>query len=117
MNHCPKIGGRVRYPGCFDECGRPYHVGPCVGTVTAVYERDTWGDNVDWDDPDVEPGVNVFPTGRAPENQWHVAVKCDERPVPWPYGDDLVFAPSVGDLIDISPSARIKRSRALKHRA
>jgi hypothetical protein len=98
MKQCPKIGDRVRYPGCFDEDGHPYHVGPCVGTVTAIYPRDTWADDVDWDDDDTEPGVNTFPTGVAPESKWNVAVKCDERPNPWCYGDDLVFAPAVEDL-------------------
>lgn len=47
MNRCPKIGDRVSYPGCFDEEGRPYHVGPCTGTVTAIYEKDVWPDDID----------------------------------------------------------------------
>lgn len=80
MNKCPKIGDRVRYPG-------RVHVGPCVGTVTAIYEDYIWDD------------INDRPTHKlAPEREWSVAIKCDTRPSPWAYGDDLVFAPCVGDL-------------------
>lgn len=94
MKRCPKIGDRVRYKGGLV-------VGPCTGVVTAIYEKDTWSDDVDWDDPDVEPGVNTFPTGIASEEHWSVAMKCDTRPSPWCYGDDLVFAPEVKRLSPI----------------
>jgi hypothetical protein len=86
MNRCPKIGDRVRYKGGLV-------VGPCTGTVLRIYERDTWAEDIDWDAPDVIPGETIHPIGLAPERDWQIAMKCDERPSPWCYGDDLVFAP------------------------
>lgn len=55
------------------------------------------------------PGRTVRPTGIAPENEWQVAMRCDERPTPWPYGDDLMFAPEVSML---SPLRRISSRNA-----
>jgi hypothetical protein len=77
MTKCPKVGSRVRFKGNLV-------VGPCTGTVLRIYEHDEWPES--------------FPTGLAPESDWSVRLKCDKRPTPWCYGDDLVFAPSVSDL-------------------
>lgn len=94
MRRAPAIGDRVRYKGGLV-------VGPCTWIVLHVYERDQWADDIDWDDPDLEPGINVFPIGIAPESEWSVRFKCDSRPEPWCYGDDLIFAPQVADLMPI----------------
>ena len=93
MKKAPKIGDRVCYPGVRN------HVGPCTGTIEAIYTNDIWPDDVDWENDDVIPGVTVKPLGIDPdERNWHVRFRCDERPNPWPYGDDLLFAPSVGEI-------------------
>lgn len=111
MDKCPKIGDRVRYAGAG-------HVGPCTGTVLRIYENDVWDDdNIDWDDDDVIPWVTVFPIGRAPESEWQVALKCDNRPTPWCYGDDLVFAPSVSDLSPIGQRTCEQPGGTPRHRA
>ena len=102
METAPKIGQRVRY------LGKENHVGPCTGTVIRVYPNDVWDEDLDWSDDDLEPGVNVFPIGRDHERNWQVAFKCDERPSPWPYGGDLLFAPSVSEIHPI----RQKRAKA-----
>lgn len=78
MRRLPKIGDRVRYVGAI-------HVGPCVGTVVAIY-------------PEFEEGADGRLTGRyLPESSWHVGVRVDAVPVPWCYEGDR-FAPALSML-------------------
>ena len=98
MDKAPKVGDRDRYAGSVA-------IGPCTGTVVRVYQEYTYPEDFDW-----ESDENPRPTGLAPESEWHVAVKVDERPTEWPYGTYDKFAPSVADVELIGASARAAES-------
>lgn len=90
MRRCPKLGDRVRYLG-------GSVVGPCVGTVVAIYPAFE-GDAFDG-----------RPTGKTlPEAEWHVGVRVDAVPERWCYGDSERFAPAVASL----RLARVSRKAA-----
>jgi len=86
MRKCPAIGDRVRY------IGGPV-VGPCTGTVEAIYPTEEWDYECD------------RPTGRyKPEHEWQVRMRVDALPTPWCYGSRTAFAPEVSKLRRLRPN-------------
>jgi hypothetical protein len=63
--------------------------GPLTGTVEAIY-------------PEYEEPFGPF-SPLAPESEWHVRVRVDKVPAPWPYGgpdgEGRDIAPVVADLV------------------
>jgi hypothetical protein len=80
MNHCPKIGTRVRFSG-------NSVTGACVGVVVDIYPTYVWDEIRDLPTHDTEP-----------ESEWHVALKPTVIPTPWPYTGYDKFAPQVSEL-------------------
>jgi hypothetical protein len=89
MDKCPKIGDRVSYLGGLV-------VGPCTGTVTAIYKQYRYPDDFDWDSDETPRAI-----GTMPEYLWHVGVQVDSKPEKWCYGDADGFAPEVKDITSI----------------
>lgn len=90
MDKAPAIGTRVRYKGGLA-------VGPCSGVVHAIYPKEIYPDDFDWEN---EEGVPA-PIGMAPERDWHVGMTVDlPLPEPFAYGHNggRRFAPPVSDL-------------------
>ena len=85
MNKCPKVGDKVSYPGGLV-------VGPCTGTVTAIYVSH-YSDYLEDEDCDEE--IYRKRRGPMPEREWHVAVKVDRVPEKWCYTGSDTFAPEV----------------------
>jgi hypothetical protein len=96
VNKCPKIGTRVRYIGGLV-------VGPCTGTVTAIYEtidydQDILDDHTEDDDAGWFAALRRANRGLRPQSEWHVGLKVDAKPEKWCYGESDSFAPEVKDL-------------------
>jgi hypothetical protein len=97
MNKCPKIGDRVRYIGGLV-------VGPCTGTITAIYKKDDYDpdlldDAMEFDDDETYfAALRRARRGIAAESEWQVGLKVDVKPAKWCYGKSESFAPEVKDL-------------------
>lgn len=91
MDKAPKIGQRVRYKVFARE--------EVTGTVEKIHKTRTYRDDVDWDDDNLtDADVRAAETGTAHEAEWKATVRIDAKPAWWPYGDHMVFCPTVGDL-------------------
>lgn len=92
MKRCPKIGQRVRYV----PSEKHTTVGECVGVVTKIYKTHAyaWAD----DDPRWDGDENPPVTGFRDESEWHVAMRPEQKPSPWCYGEQNEFAPQVKNL-------------------
>ena len=83
MKSLPAIGDRVRYSGRGD-CG------PYTGTVTDYYPTYVHRNGFNTHIPVTD------------ESMWHVQVRVETLPDPWPYPGTHTIAPQVAD-IEASP--------------
>jgi hypothetical protein len=95
MNQCPTLGARVRYPG-------GTVVGPCTGTVVAIYEEYRYAEV---DDNASDEELRRARRELLPERQWQVSVKVDAIPQMWCYTGTDRFAPQVSTLTRCSTPA------------
>lgn len=86
MDRIPEIGTRVSYPGGLV-------VGPCTGTVRAIYPAHDPAPGYEWEDEEV-----VWIKARFDPERWKVSMEVDELPEKWCYGELKFFAPAIADI-------------------